>query len=430
MTSAQELSPLGIGLVESIGNWLRGLGVRAGFVPLGWDHDRRPGLVWRVPDPEFGGASILSSMQGVLVREAEQALVLHNGTVYAELLPGVYDVRKMPIKDYVDIVWVSTQITQHKWGVGRVINREDITIGAHGFVFLRVADVRKFVLTVLAGRRCYTQQELEDWVFSIVSGIMRTQIAASTIRDLMQAQEEFVTACRNRLAEAFGEWGIEFRNLIVNQFDVPQEYRDAVARVTLARYERDSALIAAEAEAEAMRIRSKAEAEARLTLGGADVELLGRMQALGLDPVRMKAIEALTQYAQLAAETGGGSDSSSDMVKMMLFMQMSRLLTDPGMPGEAKDMLRAQFPAEAARVAQLPPVAGAPAAEAGGEMIEAQAAPAAEPAVPERVRVQRILDNLDERLAAGEIQEATYDRLRAKWEARLAELDAEELSTD
>lgn len=47
------------------------------------------------------------------------------------------------------------------------------------------------------------------------------------------------------------------------------------------------------------------------------------------------------------------------------------------------------------------------------------AAPAA-PAVPQTAaEIQATLDNLDVRLAAGEISEATYNKLYAKWEAKL-----------
>ena len=53
-----------------------------------------------------------------------------------------------------------------------------------------------------------------------------------------------------------------------------------------------------------------------------------------------------------------------------------------------------------------------------------QAAPAAAaPAAPQTAAdVQATLDNLDMRLAAGEISEATYDKLYKKWEAKLKEL--------
>jgi membrane protease subunit (stomatin/prohibitin family) len=50
------------------------------------------------------------------------------------------------------------------------------------------------------------------------------------------------------------------------------------------------------------------------------------------------------------------------------------------------------------------------------------AAPAA-PAVPKTAAdIQATLDNLDVRLAAGEVSEEIYSKLYAKWEARLKEL--------
>jgi len=48
-----------------------------------------------------------------------------------------------------------------------------------------------------------------------------------------------------------------------------------------------------------------------------------------------------------------------------------------------------------------------------------QAAPAAAQAGPTQAQVQATLDNLDMRLAAGEISEETYNKLYSKWEAKL-----------
>jgi membrane protease subunit (stomatin/prohibitin family) len=51
-----------------------------------------------------------------------------------------------------------------------------------------------------------------------------------------------------------------------------------------------------------------------------------------------------------------------------------------------------------------------------------QQAPAASATPTTAAEIQATLDNLDMRLAAGEISEATYNKLYAKWEARLKEL--------
>jgi membrane protease subunit (stomatin/prohibitin family) len=51
-----------------------------------------------------------------------------------------------------------------------------------------------------------------------------------------------------------------------------------------------------------------------------------------------------------------------------------------------------------------------------------QAAPAASASPSTAAEVQATLDNLDVRLAAGEISEATYNKLYSKWEAKLKEM--------
>ena len=58
-----------------------------------------------------------------------------------------------------------------------------------------------------------------------------------------------------------------------------------------------------------------------------------------------------------------------------------------------------------------------------GQQAPAAPAAAAAPAVPATAaEIQATVDNLDHRLAAGEISEALYTKLAAKWEARLNEL--------
>ncbi|MBC7264203.1 MAG: SPFH domain-containing protein [Chloroflexi bacterium] len=65
---------------------------------------------------------------------------------------------------------------------------------------------------------------------------------------------------------------------------------------------------------------------------------------------------------------------------------------------------------------------GAAMASAISSAIQAGKQEAAAPGALTKAQVQATLDNLDMRLAAGEISEATYKELRAKWEKKLAEL--------
>jgi hypothetical protein len=70
------------------------------------------------------------------------------------------------------------------------------------------------------------------------------------------------------------------------------------------------------------------------------------------------------------------------------------------------------------------PASSAPAPATAPET-PAATPPATAPAAElTREQIQQTIDNLDMRLAAGEIKESTYEMLVGKWHKKLAELDA------
>jgi hypothetical protein len=309
---------------------------------------------------------------------------------------------------------VSLNQSQHRWGVGDVMSVDGVTVGAFGKLFLQIADATKFVTQLVAGEQMYTEANIESWVGSLVTGIMRTELAARDIRSLMSERDAFVQACQAKLADMFAQWGFTFKHLEVMGFNVPPEYRTAVQNVTLAGFKQQSALIEAQTRAQALQIEAQAQSNARLMTGTADVQIMALMQQQGMDPVKIQMVKALMEYAQTPSEGGGGGLISGDLYKPQVFAMLTQLLVDPVVPNDVKQTLRQNFPQQSAMVPQpiVPPTIAAPAAPQPA---------ATEPALT-AAKVQETLDNLDMQLAEGKISEATYDRLREKWEAKLKTL--------
>jgi len=113
---------------------------------------------------------------------------------------------------------------------------------------------------------------------------------------------------------------------------------------------------------------------------------------------------AIGGIGQGAAQGGGGSGSPAE-TGMSLGAGMGM---GAGMAGV---MAQAMQQATAPKQAPAAPAEAAPAAAA---------APPANPQTP--AEVQTLLDQLDTRLANGEISESTYNRLYAKWEQKLKDL--------
>jgi regulator of protease activity HflC (stomatin/prohibitin superfamily) len=432
MSLIESLAHKGIEILEGVGKGVQFVGARAGVVPVQWPHDKRPGLVWRIPEPDdipaferVTVASIFAKKQPVLVREFERAIVLDNGKFYAELPPGILDISKVPIKGIIEVIWVSMNQTKLRWGVGGVLTIDSVTVGAFGSLFLQIADATKFVMGLVYGQQIYTEDRIEEWVKSLITGLMRQELARRDVRTLQLEREAFVESCRAALGPMFAEWGLEFKHIEMQELTIPPEYRQALQSVTMAGINRQTAVLHASADADVLQIGAQAEASKRLMLGGADVQVMALMQAHGLDPIKMETIRVLLEYAKNSG-AGGGGLISGDLYKPQVFAQLSQLLLDPTVPADVKQNLRQVYPQQAVAV-PAPLALTAPGTvvenvpETPANLAAQSDTKSGEP--PQTVeRIHQTLDGLDIQLAEGKISEATYNRLREKWEIRLQQL--------
>jgi|HubBroStandDraft_4_1064222.scaffolds.fasta_scaffold03303_4 regulator of protease activity HflC (stomatin/prohibitin superfamily) len=434
MSFIESLARKGIEILEGVGKGVQFVGTRTGVVPVQWPHDKRPGLVWRIPEsddiPAFErvtAASIFAKKQPVLVREFERAIVLDNGKFYAELPPGVLDISKVPIKGIIEIIWVSMNQTKLRWGVGSVLTTDSVTVGAFGSLFLQIADATKFVMGLVYGQQIYTEDKIEEWVKSLIAGVMRQEMARKDVRSLQVEREAFVETCRAALGPMFIEWGLEFKHIEMQELTIPPEFRQALQSVTMAGINRQTAVLQASADADVLQIGAQAEANKRLMLGGADVQVMALMQAHGLDPIKMETIRVLLEYAKNQGGGGSGALISGDLYKPQVFAQLSQVLLDPAVPPEVKQNLRQAYPQHAASVPN--PIAliaagttGEHAADSPTHLAAQQVTTQSGEATQTVERIHQTLDNLDMQLADGKLSEATYNRLREKWQTKLQQL--------
>jgi hypothetical protein len=276
-------------------------------------------------------------------------------------------------------------------------------------------------MQLAAGQQMYTEDRIEGWIKNLVSGTMRRELAVRDVRSLMLERDAFIDACREKLSPLFSDWGLEFKHLELVELNVPPEYRTVVQNVTLVGFRQQSAVIEAQTRAQTIQIEAQAQANARLMSGSADVQVMALMQAHGLDPVKMELIKTLMEYAKNPSTGGGGALISGDLYKPQVFASLTQVLVDPAVPGDIKQTLRQSFPQQSALIA-------APPEEKKLSDPSAQAIPAATVVASEAgltlEKIQQTLDNLDMQLAEGNLSEATYNLLKAKWENKLRELSA------
>ncbi len=383
-----------------IGSWLLGLGVQAeglaaqvatrtGALPLEWPKGPPGSVIHRLTRDPHQRASLFATEQTIVVNEGELAVVLEDGISRGALAAGRYVFKKARVVGALDILWVRTAQQAIKWGIGNVTSLDGIQLGGNGVAYLRVEDGVAFNAEVVQGAVVLAESDLQRMLLPRLQGVLRSTLAKWPALELQSQRELFSEAVQHALAETFGKLGLAVVGFEVVEIAFPPEFKAAIAQAALAGHEGRAKLVEAQARAQIAQLDAGASAQAQLTSGMVQVQLMAQMQQLGIDPLKLKAIEAVSL---LAANPGGGA-----------------------MFGDPRASVVGQVAFAALSAPAAPPV---PAAPASAPL--AAAAPAPPPDT--RAELERQLDALTQRLADGQLSEELYQKLAARLEARLAGL--------
>src|SRR6185295_6344725 len=128
--------------------------------------------------------------------------------------------------------------------------------------------------------------------------VLRTEIARAQALSLQVQRESFTTAIRERLTETLTAMGLGIVDFEVVEINFPPEFKAVIAQAAMAQHAGSADLIRAQIDAQVAQVRAAAEANAHLTTGVASLKLMSAMQEQGLDPLKLKALEALQTFAE------------------------------------------------------------------------------------------------------------------------------------
>jgi regulator of protease activity HflC (stomatin/prohibitin superfamily) len=395
MGLAAWLMDIGIRIEETVQHF----GVRRGAVPLAWPAGPRGSLIYRLPRDPHQRASIFATQQSIVVNEGEVAVVLEDGKGLGALPPGRYVFQKARVVGSIDIVWMVTGQQALKWGIGNVASIDGIQLSSNGVLYVRVMDGGVFNAEVVQGAVTLAEVDLQRLLMPRIQGVLRATLARWPALDLQTQREIFSDAVKGALTETLARMGLAVVDFEVVEVGFPPEFKAVIAQAAMAQHGGRASLIEAQTRAHMAQIEAAATAQSQLTAGMVQVQLMAQYQAHGIDPLKVKALEALQTFAENPAQ-GSGSLIGGDVVRAQVVGQLAMAtLAQPGAAAHAAPP--PQLPARAA------PVVGA-IELATGE--------------PTTADLERQLDNLTERLAEGKITEETYNKLALRLEARLAKL--------
>lgn len=411
------LADLGIRLLDNIDSDIKRIGQRLGFMPLSWrqvvmNNPSRDGLMWRIPDPAVPMASTLVNLQAILVAEYEQVMVLRDGRLEGEqviLPPGLYDVRRTAtLRGHIEVIWFTTREFQLRWGVGDILTRDRVTIGASGYYNAALVDPEMFLRNVAGNEQVYKDLQLLNFAKPHVSTAIRNLMARKTVMEFQLAQPEFQEACKEALMPRFASWGLEFRGLTIEAQNIPEEFRQAAQQQVIVSMAKEAEIEGAKAditlaqlEAQKAQFAALTEANRLRLLGAANTEIMQSQLNIGLDPLELQKIEAIKILAEHPSE-GTLVDNRPQIIGQ---------LQPPILPPPPVIVTGSQF---AAPFQQPPAAASLPVAAPAGQSGSADTFT--------REKIEEMLDKLDERFANGEINEQVYLTLQDKWQKRLEKL--------
>jgi regulator of protease activity HflC (stomatin/prohibitin superfamily) len=386
------------------------VGTRLGKVPLQWPAGEAGSIIYRLPRDPHLRASVFSTTQPIIVNEGELALVLEDGKAQGALEPGSYLFERQRVVGSLDVIWLKTGQRALKWGVGNVSSADGIQISGNGVAYLKVADPIAFNAEVIQGSTTMPDVDLQRFVMPRIQGVLRPVIGRWQALELQTQREIFTGAVRNALSETLMKMGVGIVDFEVVEINFPPEFKEVIAQATMVRHVGAASVIQAQANAQVTQIAAAAQAQAQLMAGQAQAQMMAAIQAVGIDPLKLKALEALEVFA--ATPSPSGMLTAGDPAKAQLFGQVAAAALAGSTINPAVDVDPAgqgamREPSTSAMIPTLQLSAGAEQLESSRETVE---------------DVNRQIDGLTGRLSEGKVSEETYNKLVARLEAKLQKL--------
>jgi regulator of protease activity HflC (stomatin/prohibitin superfamily) len=388
MGIASGLLNLGVRIEETV----TAVGTRFGKVPLQWPAEDGGGVIYRLPRDLHQRASTFAETQPMVVNEGEMAVVLEDGKSHGFLGPGRYVFERARVTGVLDIVWVKSGQRQLKWGVGNITTTDGIQVSANGFAYVRIEDAAAFNSEVVQGAMTFGDMEFQKFLMPRVQSVLRATFAKWEALALQSERDAFSDAVKSALADACKQIGVTVAGFEVVDINFPPEFKEVISRATMVKHSGAAAVAQAQTAAQVIQIEAAATAQGQLAQGLAQLQLMEMMKEKGIDPLKLKALEALQTFA-----------------------------ANPGQAPLVGDGGRAQLFGQVAGAALAGGLASAPPPAEAPKQI-ADATPATALPRDSEADLERQLDALTDRLAEGAISEETYKKLAERIETKLRKL--------
>jgi regulator of protease activity HflC (stomatin/prohibitin superfamily) len=212
---------------------------------------------------------ILSGIK--IINQYERGVILTLGRYTGIRQPGL----RIVIPIFQRIIKVDVRSTPIDVPKQEIITKDNVTVGVDAVVYLRVIEASRAVL------------ETTNYVYAtsqFAQAALRDVTGNADLDELLSKREEISQKIKEIVDAETDKWGIDVENVKIQNIELPQDMKRAMAKQAEAERERRAVIITAEGEKAAASAVAEAAAMLTKTPGGINIRTLQTLEKIAVEP--------------------------------------------------------------------------------------------------------------------------------------------------
>lgn len=217
-------------------------------------------------------AAVIFVLSGIkVINQYERGVVLTLGRFTGIRQPGL----RIIIPIFQKLLRVDVRSTPIDVPKQEIITKDNVTVGVDAVVYLRVIEASKAML------------ETTNYVYAtsqFAQAALRDVTGNVDLDDLLSKREEISQQIKEIVDRQTDQWGIDVENVKIQNIELPQDMKRAMAKQAEAERERRGVVITAEGEKQAAQAVADAAAMLNKIPGGINIRTLQTLEKISAEP--------------------------------------------------------------------------------------------------------------------------------------------------
>lgn len=220
----------------------------------------------------IGIAVVIFILSGIkIINQYERGVVLTLGKYTGIRQPGL----RVVVPIFQRLIKVDVRSTPIDVPKQEIITKDNVTVGVDAVVYLRVIEASRAVL------------ETTNYVYAtsqFAQAALRDVTGNADLDELLSKREEISQRIKEIVDAETDKWGIDVENVKIQNIELPQDMKRAMAKQAEAERERRAVIITAEGEKAAAQAVADAAKMLSGVPGGINIRTLQTLEKISVEP--------------------------------------------------------------------------------------------------------------------------------------------------